>query len=209
MRAGAAPCLLAVVMLAAAGCGGGSSADAGPDMALASCASQTMNLAAYTGDVAGALAVALPVLQGFQADAALSEIDGTALSVTGRAENGMNGGEWVIDFWSPTTNKLYVATLSGESGNASCSTVKPNKPMNFPAPTSSSGDVAATVWKAVGIQPDPQKYRMNLTYGDVGGATRLYPRAWKADFGNVQVVVDDATNKAVECLMDNADTPCN
>lgn len=196
---------------AVAGCGSGPSSSNTDMLAAPMCAAMAMDLPSYTGDAAGAFMAALPIVQGFQADAALQEIDGSSIGVKGRSVSGMNGGQWVVDFYSPSTKQIYRGVFSGDHSHVGCQPdLKARLTQTFPGPTQNSVDVVSKAWTALGVKPDPQKVRVSVTYGLVSqGSNAPLPMAWKVDAGGGYIVlIKDADLSAVECYAPGS-VPCN
>jgi hypothetical protein len=199
-----------------AGCGSNSSNNGGDMGAVATCATMGMDVAAYSGDATGALALATPTVKMYAPDAVLSEIDGSNISLRGVTTGGAGGGAWMIRYYSSSLMHFLSGAFSGTSAHVGCqnTTVQQPPPVE-PYPRLDSPDPLQTAISRV-LVDTPNAGLANqspsVTYGRVAiGSNPPHEGAWSITLqGNAAtwvVVVDDASNTAVECTHNGV--PCN
>jgi hypothetical protein len=199
----------ALALLLLAGCG--SSPANGDMMAALTCADESMDVPSYLGDSAGAYQAALAPIAAWVPDLQLAFLRGSNLPLDGKTATGMQGGEWVVNFYSPTTQRLYVGAFGATVAHVSCQNVNVSPvPPAQAAPHASSSDVLATAIARIQADtPNPMLFdAQSVTYGVVSaGSNPPHSMAWGLSLPPWTVIVDDASGAAVECLRSGA--PCN
>lgn len=201
---------IAFSLVLVAGCGDSGQNSNGADMAGSggkTCTMLQMDVQSYTGDAAGALAMAGPAVKMLAPDAYLYAINGTGITL-----NGINSQAWAVEYYSPSLKNQFIAALGTMTGHVGCNniTIK-TPPMMQPDPIASSSEIMAATKDRI-LQNAPNAMfngpSQSAQYGEFtisAGMTR--DRVWGVIFPPYQVVIDDQTHTAIDCQVGG--TPCN
>jgi hypothetical protein len=184
-----------------AGCGGGSPNGSAGDMAGGgpTCATMGMDVAAYSGDAAGALALAGPAILAYAPDATLAGILGMGIT-----QKGIDGGAWDVTYYSPSLNHNFIGAFGVKSGHVGCQdvTIKTPPPVEASPSLSSAKAAQAAVDRILVDSPSAMLPGQadGFVYGKfTNGNYPTHDKAWGITFQPWVVVVDDASGMAIEC----------